>query len=469
MTIARTAASRRPVILLGTRDAACAEQGQALAWGLALLAIATAAWAGSATIGRVAGASTRLVHVADAAVYSGALVQARSLNLVAYINRAQIAHQVALAHLATIASWNAFAGTQAQQSRIRNPPATLIGGLFGPSFGWAYGRARGGAVSPEAVRAAATQHDAIVHDVLLQAARLQLRDTPILRDHVMQAVLHANDDSGLPLTFSVLRDGWAGTTIEQGAKASKGLRPLALDAAGRYGLLFPRDRTERSPWIVYKWCPWMRHELRRMGQTTLSRDGRWASEDTQSFHSLRFNKWRGCYHREYPMGWAQLRGAGGDRVMPAVTAENAWRLVEIARHGPITRLLFGNPMAQWRAFAEAWELPGRGLPAIHGLSHEAGPALVIRVQGGVAQSDAARQGHTSASLAWRWLLPLLDSTPLSHTVAAQAYLALPPGRQGLEPTHLSALLRPYWMARRVAVPKGASSDEAARHATQEHL
>ena len=467
MSTSRSAASSRVIILVGARPVAGAEQGQALALGLVLLAIVTAAWAGSAAIGRVTGASTRLVHVADAAVYSGALVQARSLNLVAYINRAQIAHQVALAHLATIASWNGFAATQAQQSRLRNPPATLIGGLFGPSFGWAYGRARGAAISPEAVRAAAMRHDSIVHDVLVQAARLQVRDTPPLRDQIVQTVLHANDDSGLPLTFSVLRDEWSGTVVEHDTKSSNGLRPLALDAAGRYGLLFPRDRTERSPWIVYKWCPWMRHELRRMGHTTLSRDGRWASEDTQSFHSLRFNKWRGCYHREYPMGWAQLRGAGGDRVMPAVTAENAWRLVEIARHGPITRLLFGNPMAQWRSFAEAWQLPGRGLPAIHGLSSEARPTLVIRVRGGVEQSDAARPGRTPASLAWRWLLPALDGTPLSHTVAAQAYLAVPPGRQGLDPEHLSALLRPYWMARRVALPIGVAADRAAARDAKE--
>ena len=465
MSTSCVTATPRVIIVIDARPVAGAEQGQALVLGLVLLAIVTAAWAGSAAIGRVAGASTRLVHVADAAVYSGALVQARALNLVAYINRAQIAHQVALAHLATVASWNAFASTQARQSRRRNPPATLIGGLFGPSFGWAYGRARDGGVSPEAVRAAATRHDAIVHDVLLQAARHQLRDTPSLRDQIVQAVLSANDDSGLPLTFSVLRDGWAGTVVEHDARSSKGLRPLALDAAGRYGLLFPRDRTERSPWIVYKWCPWMRHELRRMGQTMLGRDGRWASADTQSFHSLRFNKWRGCYHREYPMGWAQVGGAGGDRVMPAVTAKNGWRLVEIARHGPITRLLSGNPMAQWRGFAESWALPGRGLPAMHGLSNTAGPTLIIRVQGAVAQSDAARPGGAPASLAWRWRLPALDDMPLSHTVAAQAYLALPPGRQGLEPAQLSALLRPYWMARRVAVP-GSLSVAPARPATK---
>lgn len=462
MTISPITASPRVIILLGVRPVAGAEQGQALVLGLVLLALVTAAWAGSAAIGRVTGASTRLAHVADAAAYSGALVQARALNLIAYINRAQIAHQVALAHLATVASWNAFASTQSQQSRIRNPPATLIGGLFGPGFGWAYGRSRSGGVSPESVRAAATRHDAIVRDVLLRAARLQLRDTPLLRDQIVRTVLSANDDSGLPLTFSVLRDGWAGTVVERDTGSPNGLRPLALDAAGRYGLLFPRDRTERSPWIVYKWCPWMRHELRRMGQTTLGRDGRWASEDTQSFHSLRFNKWRGCYHREYPMGWAQLRGAGGDRVMPAVTAENAWRLVEIARHGPITRLLFGNPMAQWRSFAESWALPGRGLPAIHGLSKAAGPTFVIRVRGGVAQSDAAQAGRAPSSLAWGWLLPALDSMPLSHTVAAQAYLAVPPGRQGLEPAQLSALLRPYWMARRVAVPDGMSFEPAER-------
>ena len=42
-------------------------------------------------------------HAVDAAAYSGAL-QARHLNAIAYANRSQIAHQVAMAHLVTLAA-----------------------------------------------------------------------------------------------------------------------------------------------------------------------------------------------------------------------------------------------------------------------------------------------------------------------------------------------------------------------------
>lgn len=50
--------------------------------------------------------------------------QARALNLLAYIHRAQVGHQVALAHLASLAAWARFAQTQAARllHRIRRSP-----------------------------------------------------------------------------------------------------------------------------------------------------------------------------------------------------------------------------------------------------------------------------------------------------------------------------------------------------------
>src|SRR3546814_2539631 len=77
----------------------------------------------------------------DAAAYSGALVQARALNMLAYINRAHVGHQLAMAHLVTLGSWASLGGAQASQLKSGNPPGYLIAMLFGPDHGAAYAAA----------------------------------------------------------------------------------------------------------------------------------------------------------------------------------------------------------------------------------------------------------------------------------------------------------------------------------------
>ena len=72
--------------------------------GLVLLAGAVAALVAMHRLGRIIEQRVRLTHAVDAAAYSGALLQARHLNAIAYANRSQIAHQVAMAHLVTLAA-----------------------------------------------------------------------------------------------------------------------------------------------------------------------------------------------------------------------------------------------------------------------------------------------------------------------------------------------------------------------------
>ncbi len=48
---------------------------------------------------------TKLQNTADSAVYSGALLMARSYNFAAYTNRAMVANQVAIAQMVSLASW----------------------------------------------------------------------------------------------------------------------------------------------------------------------------------------------------------------------------------------------------------------------------------------------------------------------------------------------------------------------------
>src|SRR3546814_2979391 len=91
--------------------------------------------------GQVVAAKAKQLPALEAAAYSGALVQARALNMLAYINRAHVGHQLALAHLVTLGSWASLGATQARQLAAGNPPLHLIAMLFGPSHGAAYAAA----------------------------------------------------------------------------------------------------------------------------------------------------------------------------------------------------------------------------------------------------------------------------------------------------------------------------------------
>src|SRR5690606_10657339 len=114
---------------------AVAQRGQAMVLGMLLAGLALIAFVRYFSTGQVAAATAKQLHALDAAAYSGELIQARALNMMAYINRAHVGHQLALAHLVTLGSWAALGATQARQLGSGNPPAHLIAMLFGPDHG----------------------------------------------------------------------------------------------------------------------------------------------------------------------------------------------------------------------------------------------------------------------------------------------------------------------------------------------
>ena len=94
-------ASPRPLALAARRGV----RGQALLWFLGLIASLLVAGVGVYSIGQVTSEKQKVVNATDAAAYSGALVQARALNLVAYGNRAEIANVAFLAQTISLQSW----------------------------------------------------------------------------------------------------------------------------------------------------------------------------------------------------------------------------------------------------------------------------------------------------------------------------------------------------------------------------
>jgi len=448
------------------------QRGQALPIVLALAAVGGMALVALYNVGQTAAARVRLTHAADAAAYSGALAQARTLNLLAYINRAQVAHQVAMAHLVTLASWAQFGQAQSQQRGRGNPPAALIAMLFGASAGTAYARAGATQDALPELAQAFQQHDRVVHQVLRQASASAVSSLGDFRMQTMLRVLHANypehyaspggqavPQAG-PLQLSILSDNHAGYVRQQSGNAAQGLRGMVELAAGRYDFLRPRTLTRRSNWIVHRSCPTRRHELRRRGGTWLSEDGRWGALDTLSYHALRSNRWIGCYYREYAMGWGQAGrhalGAGDyiDKPPQDFSQQDFWRWVH---ENTSWNLFYGrsNPMANSYAVAGAARWSSRGLPTYHELDTDAVSQplrFTIRVRQSAAALATTDAASTVPAPAGRYAYAgLAADEAVSVTSAAETYFARPLPRDG-QPAEPAGLFRPYWQARLGAEP-----------------
>jgi len=449
------------------------QRGQALFLGIVIAAVGAASLVVLYNVGQTIEARSRLTHAADAAAYSGALVQARALNAIAYVNRSQIAHQVAMAHLVTLGASAQYLDALQSQRRRGNPPAGLIAMLFGPDAGAAYQVAQAPSNAEGRLARAFAQHDRVVHQVLETAAREIVDDLTASRDHAMREVLAANypafgpinagnAPAASPLALRLLTDGWPGYTERHAATRKAGLRPATEDAVARYGFLDRRNATRRNPWAISSRCPLLRHELRRRGSTWLGPDGQWGALDTQSYHALRSNRWIGCYFREYAMGWGTVQGEKSrapDDVEfiedpPAdFSQEDFWRWVE---HATSWDIFDGatNPMANSYAMASARRWPGRGLPAYLEVSPKrlAEPlrfAVAVSLDSGVVKTTDADSAVAAPTGQFRYAA-LGRSGAVAVSTAAETYFARPERRADGR-LELATLFRPYWQARLSAV------------------
>jgi hypothetical protein len=417
-----------------------AQRGHVLVMGMLLAAVLALAWLRYFATGQVIAGKARLVHGLDAATYSGALVQARTLNLLSYVNRAQLAHQIAMAHLVTLGSWAHFGSTQAERLMQANPPAHLIGMLFGADHGRAY-LAAASAVGLTAqagpdggLGRAWTAHDTFVHGHLRDLSRVLVQGLPDVRAAAMQAVLSAHYPERPAASFDlkVTADDWDRLVRTRRPDAS--FLAFMRRLAGFHAFLGPRNHTAHNAWAVDARCPGLRHELRRRGATDLGADGRWQSGDTQSFHALRSNRWIGCYYREYPMGWAWMPSPGGGAA-PGDYVEDA------------PENFSEQDFWRWVRAATQWDLVG-------GQANPLGNSYAFRdrqawASGGLAAyEDVAAGTRTEAASGFvvELALPGPEDQLLHARSAAETHFARPvqrPDGQRETPN----LFHPYWHAR----------------------
>lgn len=433
------------------RDAVL-QSGQALVLGVGLLTLGVLAWLLMLQVGGWVHNKSSLNRATDAAAYSAALVYARALNLHAYLNRTQLAHQVAQLHLFSLASAERFRSRLARQAITRNPPASLLGYRFGMHYAGAYVFARQGGQSDKRMRNALhkafEQHEQLIHASLhhIRQSRMNMSveiSRSLKNTLVMNLGKSGSDNLGeslaaLGVRYRILRDDTEKFIVSRPTTEHDWFDMLQ-SVRTRYRHLDDRRVVARSFNGLNFRCPWMQHQLRRRGSLKITREGIWESEETQSFHNLRFNRHIGCYYREYPMGWAKLathpNGSSGlgfpDEPMQSFKDKPFWKWAsERAWTG---WNLFGgtrNPLAKrWAEQAPiVWRARQQAQYSRLNLKASSGAAVI------------------SLEVDQRWR----NFPKLRSVAAAEAYF-LNPTTTRRSPARPS-LFQPFWLARLVPIP-----------------
>ncbi len=428
---------------------AVVQSGQTLVLGVGLLALAVLAWLLMLQVGGWAHNKSSLHRAADAAAYSAALVYARTLNLHAYLNRAQLAHQVAQLHLFSMASAERFRSRLARQASMRNPPASLLGFRFGMHYAGAYTFARQGGQSDTGMRNALhkafEQHEQLIHAALhhLRQSRMNASSEisrTLENTLVMNLGKNGSDNRGaslgaLGVRYRILRDDTVNFIVSRPTTEHDWFDMLQA-ARARYRYLDDRRVVARSFNGMNFRCPWMQHQLRRRGSLKISLEGVWESEETQSFHNIRFNRYIGCYYREYPMGWAKLETHSTDPSGVGSSEE----AMQSFKDKPFWKWALERAWTGWNLFG------GTRNPLAKRWAEQA--PVVWRARQQAQYSRLNPKHHTTAAVisleveqSWR------DFPRLRSVAAAESYFMTPLTIRGLSAA--PTLFQPFWLARLV--------------------
>jgi Flp pilus assembly protein TadG len=408
--------------------------GQALVALLALLSGMLGGFVLLFNTGQVVNDKIRLTNATDAAAYSAAQWQARSLNYQAYLNRAIVANEVAIAQLVSLRSWSRNVDTLttnidrvARYVPYLGPPMRTL------EQSWdAVDRALATSLPP--LERALSVWNA---DVLARAQAVAHQQAPIAAADLVTQVLVANEPRAeLSEATRVLQARNAGVWLhrhtqryERGGGELR--RYTSLLGASRDGFTRARSRDLFDVGII---------SLARRGGTDLIGEYSWRGLDTLSLHIDYV-----LDHDEIPLGWG--------------AAEQRRRAVSgSGEHGGSLRR---NPAASRRARRALRPEEGyRGVPEIRDVVNPDSTAPRPLVY-----SVAARLPAESIRTIDRLLMPLGlptiegRSEPVApnpsagalHAISsAEVYFQRPAARRDGRIEYPS-LFNPYWQARLVPV------------------
>ena len=306
---------------------------------VALVASMVACFAVAFSAGQLVNDKMRLVNAADAAAYSAAVWEARSLNFQSYMNRAIVANEVALAQLVSLRSWSRYVATATSNgARVAQYIPALAGPVRTLAQGWRAVDATLQSTLPAMEASLSTWNVA----VLANAQGVAHQQASIVAADLVAEVARRNEPRAQVTNATRLLEGrnaaqWQNRFTDRYRRGGGDLRRFsALLMDSRDG--FTRSRRANLP------IPLPLIDISRRGGTDLIAEGTWRGVDTLSAHlDLLLTS------IEVPIGW----GAAEQQRVP------------VARRGQHGGSLSRNPMASRLALRALRPAMGyRGLPEI---------------------------------------------------------------------------------------------------------
>ena len=409
--------------------------GQALIASLALLAGMLGGFVLVFNAGQLVNDKMRLTNAVDATAYSGAQWQARALNYQAYLNRAMVANEVAIAQLVSLRSWSRYVDTTTSNvDQVARYVPYLNAPVRALERGWrAIDAALAHTLPPVEQtlswwNAAIETAQAVAHvQAPLAAADLA---TQVLRASEPRAQV-SNAARALQMRNASVWTNRFTTRYERGGGDLRRFTRLLGDS--RDGFTRQRSNTLFDLGLI---------SLERRGGTDLIGEHAWRGIDTLSLH---IDYW--LREQEIPLGWG------------AAEQQHATRPVRgSATHGGS---LSRNPSASRRARRALQPARGyRGVPQIRDVVNPGSVAPRPLVYSFAAHLPAAEvrtldrllmpAGFATLEGGTESVAPGYAGAALHAVASAEVYFQRPADRaDGRE--EYPSLFNPYWQARLVPV------------------
>lgn len=282
------------------------QRGQALVYGLFVLAGGLAALFFLFNAGQLAFEKDKLTTTADAVAYSGGVMRARALNFTAYTNRALVANEVAVAQMVSVASWTHYIASQGTLAASLgceswwNWPAANQFAHYAPlCMGLYYSASYTASISnwldvgaPALIAAIEVAKTALSASQVIMLADLEAQSHSLLTD-IARANYRDPDTSAIKVDslFSLPFDdffsfeGIIGNSIlwpRAGSERSR-IANVAINAANRDAFVPNRSWTDKQTIGHLCVTSWKRDELNRSGGTSLASLDEWRGNDTFSY------------------------------------------------------------------------------------------------------------------------------------------------------------------------------------------
>lgn len=449
------------------------QRGQALVMTLLFGAVAGLAVLLLFNNSLLANSKSQLQNAADAAAYSAGITEARALNYQAYMNRAMVANEIAIAQLVSLASWTWYfanavdhiGDSVADQVFMLAPDirAARLTAIFAATAYVLYVYTGQQAadyahyIVDYGIGPAITVHDVVVQALSASQQAVQLNLVAGVRQgQIARDVVRAMDPN-LDARVVLASHGFDRFTKSYARNGGGG------DERGRFADVTMRSRDEFSRernWTINGLdVPLLRNDgaMKKRGGTDLVGYDEWRAVDTLELHGQRFGCGRfglsWCDDIRTPVGWGAVNVNAGSGDQGAGYHGNAYG---------------ENPTTADRADEDMQEpayYSFSGLPDSRDLRNVEPDApldtgitiLVSKDHADTLTSGGAAQARPSGALA------LFNDRPAGARIAALSRASvffdrLTPRADGK--TEIASVYNPYWRVRLVA-PTAADRAEAA--------